>query len=272
MNYKNGVKFWMRGVKTNPERPMLYNGLALSLQIDGKMELSEKTLLKSIKIDPNVYDTHNRLANLYYNMGNKERALEHFYESYRLRPDVPESTINLAVVLRELRRYNDAAEILKNALRFDEKNTVFYQNVIDNYKAAGNYDSAYKYIRMAESKGISIELNKFLLDWGSYLSSKNDQKGAIAKTKEVLNNEPENLQALNQIGVYYAKSGDFQQAISNWEKALRINPKFLPSLQNFYKFYLANKMYDKALIYADLIEKAGGNIPDDELKRLRGMF
>jgi len=270
MNYKNGVKFWLRGVKTNPERPMLYNGLALSFQMDGKMELAEKTLLKSLKTDPNVFDTHDRLAKYYYNNGNKEKALTHFYESFRLRPNMPETTINLAVVLRELNRFGDAAEILKNALKFDDTNIVFYQNIIDNYKAAGNYDSAYKYIKIAEIRVGKIDLNQFLLDWGSYLSGKNDLSGAIAKTMEVINSDPDNLAALNQLGVFNAKSGNFQQALLYWEKALKINPQFLPALQNFYKFYLSNKLYDKALVYADLIEKAGGKIPEAEMRRLRG--
>jgi len=272
MNYRNGVKFWLRGIKTNPERPMLYNGLALSLQREGKIELSEKTLLQSLKIDPNIFDTHNRLATLYFNNAQKEKALHHFHESYRLRPDIPQSSVNLAVVLREMQRFEDAAEILKNALRFDVNNITFYQNIIDNYKAAGKYDSAYKYLLIADSKGANIDINKFILDWSSYLSNQNNQTEAISLAQRVLERDASNTQALNQLGIYHAMSKNYQTALSYWEKALKINPKFLPALKNFYRFYMGNKMFDKALIYADLIEKAGGKVSGEELKRLRGRF
>jgi tetratricopeptide (TPR) repeat protein len=272
LNYRNATKFWMRGMKTNPERPMLYNGLAVSLQESGKNDLSEKIYLRSLKIDPNIYDTHDRLARFYYNNDQKQKALKHFYETYRLMPNTPQTIINLAVVLSELKKHEESAEILKNALNFDSNNLIYYQNIIESYKIAGNFDSAHKYLLISEQKGAKINTNRFLLDWASHLSKQNKHAEAIKMAQKVIENDPTNIEALNQLGVLHAISNDYRYALSYWEKALKLNPKFLPALQNFYKYYFRNNMYDKALVYAYLIEKAGGNIPENEMIKLKGNY
>ncbi len=272
VNYRNGVKFWLRGAKTNPDRPMIYNGLAVSLQEAGKTLLAEKTLLRSLEIDSNVFDTHNRLARFYYNENQKEKSLKHFYKTYRLRPDWPGSIVNLSVVLRELGRHEESANILKNALSFDSNNIIYYQNIVDSYITAKKFDSAYKYLQLSQKIGAEVNPSKFLLEWADHLYKQNDLKAAIVKAKQVIDSDPKNIDALNRLGIYEARQKHYSIALAYWENALQINPKYLPALQNFYKYYMSGKMYDKALIYAELIQKSGGKIPENEIKKLRGGY
>lgn len=270
--YKNGMKFWLRGIRTNPERPMLYNGLASVLINQRKDDQAEKILLKSIEIDPQIYDTHKSLAYFYYEDKRLQDATRHFYEAYKILPNLTESNINLAVVLNETGQHEKAAEVLKNAIRLNPENMAFYLSIIDNYKQAGKYDSAYKYLKIISKRTGNVNTTEFLLEWADHLSKAKDFENAIEKIERALEINPNNLHALNSLGIVYARQGNFSKALNYWEKILRIDPKFVPALKNFFKYYYDRKMYDKALVYADMLEKAGEKVDESVMKKLKGNF
>src|SRR5258708_5314997 len=54
----------------------------------------------------------------------------------------------------------------------------------------------------------------------------------LALLVPLLKAEPENLKALNLMGIALTGKGDLKKANQQFEQALRINPRFLPALNN----------------------------------------
>jgi tetratricopeptide (TPR) repeat protein len=77
---------------------------------------------------------------------------------------------------------------------------------------------------------------------------------------ELLKDNPENVELHFQLGNLYFRKGDQRQAIQRYNKALQLNPKFVPALNNLALVTAANKEYDKALtIFLDVLNY----YPDD---------
>ncbi len=82
----------------------------------------------------------------------------------------------------------------------------------------------------------------------------------ISRLQALLKENPENVELHFQLGNLYFRKGDRQQAMQQYKKALQLNPKFLPALNNLALVTAANKEYYKALtVFLDILNYA----PDD---------
>ncbi|OGW44889.1 MAG: hypothetical protein A2132_02675 [Nitrospirae bacterium RBG_16_43_11] len=75
------------------------------------------------------------------------------------------------------------------------------------------------------------------LQIGSYYARSGDFGRAATEYREVLNREPENLVALNRLGAIYLEKGDLNTAVILFEKALKIMPYSMYTSQNMARIY-----------------------------------
>jgi protein O-GlcNAc transferase len=78
------------------------------------------------------------------------------------------------------------------------------------------------------------------------LHQSQDWTGALAAYQKFLASEPNNLQALANVGAVYRQLGDVDNARSSYEKALAIDANFVACWFNLANLYLAAKHYDEA--------------------------
>ena len=69
---------------------------------------------------------------------------------------------------------------------------------------------------------------------------------AITTLKEILQSDPRNLKALNLLGIALTTKGDIVGANQQYEKALRLDPNFVPALKNLSVNEFAEKKLPEA--------------------------
>ena len=82
----------------------------------------------------------------------------------------------------------------------------------------------------------------------------------ISRLQDILVNNPDNVEVHFQLGNLYFRKGDRGRAMQQYKKALQLDPKYLPALNNLALATAANREYYKALtVFLDLLNY----IPDD---------
>jgi tetratricopeptide (TPR) repeat protein len=160
---------------------------------------------------------------------------EHLYSStLRVQPEVSHMRINLADIY--LKRKDDATakDLLESAL-FYLDDPRFAQFPFERYRAhvglgaiaarSGNFEDARKHFETA----IQIQPNGdwgYLYMGGIFLEQDKNIPRAVEYFQKAIELSPINEVARDYMGVAMIRQGDYKDAISNFEEALRINPTY----------------------------------------------
>jgi len=98
----------------------------------------------------------------------------------------------------------------------------------------------YRLARKSENKLIQADIKK-LLDSG--------YEKQLTQYKEMLKNNPENLNAMLMIGITHARFGYLSKAKETFSAILEKDPKYLPAIINMGNIYFLNKDYFEAIKY-----------------------
>ena len=87
-----------------------------------------------------------------------------------------------------------------------------------------------------------------------------DLNGAIKLYKKALKEDPNFVEAYDNIGVCYRRIGDLKNAIANYNKSIELYPKGTMAHMNLGVIYGIQKEYDKAIAEYEILQKIE---PDD---------
>lgn len=92
------------------------------------------------------------------------------------------------------------------------------------------------------------------------LAIQKEFEAEISRLQELLKDNPDNVELHFRLGNLYFRKGDQRQAMQQYKKAIQLNPKFVPALNNMALLKAANQEYEKALtIFLDILNY----LPDD---------
>lgn len=94
------------------------------------------------------------------------------------------------------------------------------------------------------------------------LTKKGDFKGAIAKYEKALKIDPKFVFALDNIGICYRRLEQYDKAIEYYEKSLQINPYGTMPLQNIAIAHMYKKDYPKAILAYERLAKIDSENPE----------
>jgi len=93
-------------------------------------------------------------------------------------------------------------------------------------------------------------------------SKEGDDKGAIKLYKKALKEDPNFVEAYDNMGVCYRHLGDFKNAIANYEKSIELYPKGAMAHMNLGVIYGIQKDYDKAIIEYEAVQEIDPEDPE----------
>ncbi len=163
--------------------------------IKGQYQISEKYFRKSLEIYPDFVESITGIGKLLYNQKEYDESLSYYARAKKVEPDNPQIIFDYTAVLIKMGQFDKAELELQNsikqipyspllfrgmgnlmysrenyetsisnyekALQLGGNKTILMNNIAGAYYSTGKIESAYKYIRMAESLG--IQLNPELL-------------------------------------------------------------------------------------------------------------
>lgn len=140
------IWIWMKNVEEF-DKSRWYSRMGFLFKKAGMDEEGKKFLEKAVKFKVPSYEAHHLLGVTYYSEGNLELALKHFEKASSINPN-SRSLLDLALVLIEMKRYEEALEPLKKALRIDPLNIDLHTTIANLYNALGRPREAERHLRI----------------------------------------------------------------------------------------------------------------------------
>ena len=108
-------------VMEDPLTAIQHNELGYIYENQGKLELAEKEYRRAVEKERGWAAPYFNLGNLYFKMGNLKKAEEHYREAIEKDGTNPDFMNNLAYVLCEQSRYDEAEQWISRALFISPK-------------------------------------------------------------------------------------------------------------------------------------------------------
>lgn len=179
----------------------------------------------------NFPDVLNKLALILSLEGNREEAVTYLKKALEINPKYTEAAVNLAYLLNELGKYEEAMEI-KRKLHcfFDERSKKNIDPFVLGKIANMHSDIAERYVEIG------------------YVND------AIDELKKALKLRPNFIDIRTRIAVLYRETGDIDSAIEHLTYSILENPNYVPAyIQLGLTYYvmgekdLAQKQWEKAI-------------------------
>ncbi len=192
---------------------------------------------RAISLDTSYATAHHNLGAVYYKLGLFDEAQEELESAIKIRPDDPLFHYTLGLVLKDDKKFNECIESFSKAISLSP-------DYIEAYYRRG---SAYFYIGELEKATIDLEevvkrepkFRDALYNLGVIYISLKKWELARETFLRQLEIEPHDVDAIYYLAIINIENDkDLEQAISNLNKALEIDPEHLRSL------------FQLALIYA----------------------
>ena len=247
-------------------QPKNYNALLLLGNIHGAQKEYDKAqalftdLIQLDKKNPSAYF---RLGSIKMLKKEPEAALENFEKALAINPNLMDVFTNIISFHASRKEFKTALEKCDTHLKIVGDNPIVSSIILN---LTGNLLLATQELEPAKKIFIlSIEKNPQFIQ--PYLTlakiyraeKKNEQELQIYK--DLIKNRPDQAGPHSFIATLYEKNGEQQLAEDHYNKALAINPEYVPALNNLAFFYAQqDREMDKALDLARKARESGGEV------------
>lgn len=234
------------------------------------------------------------IAMFYLNTESIENALLYIDKSIKANIKDMRSLGLKGYLLKENSQFDEAILVFESLIKEEPENTYAYNQIAHIYKSIEKYDLAlswFKEILTIDNSmpGINLNISEIYEIYGEkeeaikYLSNELEieeseycyihrgimhaEDGRFDEALEDYNNalriEPKSKYAINNIGCLYKDREDYFKAIEYFEKAIELDEDgdFINCYNNIYKCYYKLKDYEKSIYYCDLGIKV---LPNEE--------
>ena len=218
--YQKAKLLYVEALEVDPYDAQALQLLGTILYIEDEKSSAIQLIKNSLNINPNIYDSHNNLANIYKNDKNYNLALKHYRKAIILQPTNALAYNNIAIVYKEQKNYNLAIENYNSAIKHNSNYAEAYSNLANLYFELIAYDKAISFYKQA------IICNPNLQKPYSMLSS----------IFQILNNIPSSLKILQKyiklqnadeihtsLAIYAWIDGDIEKSITHLKKIKKYN-------------------------------------------------
>jgi tetratricopeptide (TPR) repeat protein len=255
----------------------LYDSACRQVQ-GGQKKDAVATLEKLLAMDAGNACAHNDIGVLYYELGEKECAFDHYEKAVSLMPGNAVFHKNLADFLWIERGDAETALIAyKNALNIDQQDVEALLGFATICLETGRTDDAREFIDCALSvephnqdaacllekingagadNSVAVDPNA-LYDQAKAKIAAGNQEGAIEDLNRLVQYSPGCAVAYNDLGVLYYQLGDKEKALEAYEKSVQLDSSETNALKNLADFYLLEqqRVEEAMRLYLNALER-----------------
>jgi len=248
--YDEAIKYYTQILCSEPTK-YIYGNLGTLYLLQGKYRKAIDFYQKGLKLYPNSSTLKHNILAVYNLWAIKLIRAEQYMEAIALiekalqeYPDSDKLIYNKALAFESTEQYEQAIEYYKQILDRDPEHIQAKIGIASAYNNLGaskfesqNWDDAIKFCSEAIAYDTSCwqaksNIENAHMNRAWKLLESNNFDDAIEEYKKVLEIDPENVRAHNNLGVAFFKKGDYDKAIAEFNEALRLDPQFEESTIN----------------------------------------
>jgi len=250
---EEAAEHYRAALKIEPDLPEAHNNMGAILEKQGRAEEAIQFYQSALKIRPHYASAHFGLANTLVEKGKVEQGIRHYYLAIQFKPEYAEAHNNLGGVFLNSGKTEKAIKHYIAALQIDPNLVEAYNNVGIALMQEGKIEAAIQQFQKALE--LRPDFTKAENNLKRALATQKELETEISQLHEFLKNNPNNVELHFQLGNLYFRKGDQRRATKYYNRALQLNPKFLPALNNLALVTAANQEYYKALtIFLDILK------------------
>ena len=210
--WSNPIVFYRDIIRYSPDSFQARNNLGLQYEYLGRFEEAMHEYKRAVAIKPDLIEAHANMANLYFKLKFYDQAKAEYeiLEKINLGSKAGETQNNLGNIYEVTGESDDALVIYNRALALDPGLKFTHFNLARIYFSKGKIDLAAQHI--LDSLGISKNLDKNRAIIVSFI-----------KNAYNVNNAAE---FYNNLGINFVKNNLLNEALSSFNLALELNPRF----------------------------------------------
>jgi protein O-mannosyl-transferase len=221
----------------------------------GYWKNSETLFRHTLDIAGNNYFAHFNLAVALYDKGDIDGAIEHYKEALQANPYHASSHKNLGNLLFLKGNIDEAIGHYISALKINKDDAGGYYNLGTVYYKKGNLKKAIEYFQLA------IDKNPGYIEAMEKLEvARNELARFPDQTSSIIHEDPQNPKLYINQGDIYRQQGKYDEAITQYQKAISIQPNLTNAMYGLVLTYSSLHKYPQAL---DMLQKIRQLQPDN---------
>jgi tetratricopeptide (TPR) repeat protein len=239
-----GIAHLQKAIEIQPSNAETFNNLGHALLQLGKAGEAVAPLRKALEIRPRYANAHNNLSRGLMVLGHFDEAVMHGKAAVALEPGNAQFHHNLSHALVQLGRAGEAISHCQTALELRKESLgekhPEYAASLNNlglmYQSVGDYARAAELIRGATEIWETVLSDQYpdyvagLKNLASVYHSGGDSGRARAVCRQVLEINPDDVQARWLLGILSRNQRKDQEAVTHWREVLRLQPDQVPVL------------------------------------------
>ncbi len=243
--YNEVIALMSAAIETNPNLAPPYRYRGMSHWYLGDCAGALPDIEKALSINPNYATAWADRGLLKGCLGDQEQEFKDYQKALSLDPSLSKVHVNMGVTYYKMGDYEKALDEYTLAIAIDPKRAISWSGKSETLGMLGRFDECID----NATKGLEFHPEEYLL----YSDRANCELGlenyaAAIKDFEIYTAHNQNdAEAWYNMGNAQQKSGDPQNAIGSYSKALELNPSFYFAMANRGIAYNKIKEYEKAL-------------------------
>ena len=209
-------------IRLDPTSAQAHNNLGI-VQYEREEYLdAAESYRTAISIDPSMAEAHNNLGNALRKSGDPEGAMSAYQDALTCRENYAEAYNNLGTLLKEDARFEEAEHALRKAIAQSPKYMEAHNNLAALHFARSQELDALRIL----GDGLKIDERNptTLLLTARIQLKRGTHQAAEQATRMVLQDDPENTEALAVLGQILHETDRYDEAIAVLEMALKKKP------------------------------------------------
>ncbi len=231
------IEVYKRALEVLPDEISIHEKLAYLYVSKDDIKKAIKELKSAISLDSTNLDYHLKLGIMYLEDKEYASALDEFNFILVSIPDSAVANYYAGLTCIEMGQYDKGREYLS---KIKIESELYIESIIRigfSYKKEGKMDEAINYVMSKVKEGVkSPSLYRFSV---ALLQEGKKYDKAIEVAKEGLSNFPDAIELYYQLAFVYDEMDDFDKAIEQMEKILKINPEH-PDALNYIGYIWAD--------------------------------
>ncbi|HEX2914025.1 MAG TPA: tetratricopeptide repeat protein [Chloroflexia bacterium] len=229
-----------------PNTPVdAYNRIAnIKFQLDDRQGALD-LLRDAVAHNPDNPNLHYFLGNAYRKQKTDGKAIESYIKAIQLDPEMAEPHFNLGMIYLNRRQFNDAILQFREVVRIRPEDHVTYLFLGRAYMRANQVEQAVAAIEEAVSLKSDYLEARLLL--GEIYLRQAEPERAIEQLLMVQTYNPSDLRARELMGKAYAQAGQLERAIETFMDIIAVAPDSVSAHYNLGVSYVSQRRYRDAI-------------------------
>jgi len=214
----------------NPEDAGAWHIYGMASYQLGSEQEAEKSLKRSLEINSENPWVNSNLAIILQNQNRLEEAYPYAVKAVDLDPKNPDAQINLGNIYRKSGQLKEAKSAFLNSLKYDKKNPIAKANIGEIFLKSGQFETAKDWFGQA----LKIDKNYIpaLNNLGVCLNKLQQFEQAFEPLNQAARLSPTDPEILVNIGLAYKGQGELLKAEKLFKEALTLDPENTLAIMN----------------------------------------